>query len=381
MKFLFVAPRFHTNQFPIVKGLIEKGHQVEFFVQYIGKGENHSILKPRLMKKSILTGIIFNIIDRKYDANQAESKKPKRYIPALFDTYKRIREYHPDIVILRNANRTTSMVCIICKILGIKAVMLYNQEPLYKKTKKTNMFNLLFQPKVTFTPVLFGNIEDLIECQTERHEYFLPFVAETNASTAVRGYLQNKKVRILDVGKYREYKNHFILVDAIELLQKKEELSVTITGQVGNEEEQKYFKLLQEYVTSKSLDNFIKLEKNIPHTKMSDLYLAHDVFVLTSKRETASIAVLEAMANGLVAISTDANGTACYIRQGECGYLFKTMDKESLAETLRKVIESKESIVKKGRMAYLDVKNNYSFENYYTKLRDLVKKEFGLWSF
>ena len=83
MKFLFVAPRFHTNQFPIVKGLIEKGHQVEFFVQYVGMGENHSILKPRLMKKSILTGIIFNIIDRKYDANQAESKKPKRYIPAF----------------------------------------------------------------------------------------------------------------------------------------------------------------------------------------------------------------------------------------------------------------------------------------------------------
>ena len=114
---------------------------------------------------------------------------------------------------------------------------------------------------------------------------------------------------------------------------------------------------------------------------MSDLYLTHDIFVLTSKRETASIAVLEAMANGLVPISTDANGTACYIRQGESGYLFKTMDQESLAEILRKLIESKESIDKMGRKAYLDVKNNYSFEKYYTKLGDIVKKKFGYWNF
>lgn len=37
MRFLYVAPRFHPNQNPIVGGLKEKGHEVISAVRYEGE--------------------------------------------------------------------------------------------------------------------------------------------------------------------------------------------------------------------------------------------------------------------------------------------------------------------------------------------------------
>ena len=40
MRFLYVAPRYHTNQVPIIRGLKRKGHEVCFLSQYAGKVED-----------------------------------------------------------------------------------------------------------------------------------------------------------------------------------------------------------------------------------------------------------------------------------------------------------------------------------------------------
>ena len=55
MKFLFTAPRFHTNQVPIVKGLTEMGHEVRFFVVFVGATEDHTDCEPLVLKPSRTT--------------------------------------------------------------------------------------------------------------------------------------------------------------------------------------------------------------------------------------------------------------------------------------------------------------------------------------
>lgn len=49
MKFLYVAPRYHTNQIPIMEGLKGQGHQVSFFSHYAGKIEDYSCLTPEII--------------------------------------------------------------------------------------------------------------------------------------------------------------------------------------------------------------------------------------------------------------------------------------------------------------------------------------------
>ena len=58
MKIAFLAPRYHTNQIPLVEFLIKKKHQVFFYVTRIGLNEDHSIIKPIILD--------LNMINQKY---------------------------------------------------------------------------------------------------------------------------------------------------------------------------------------------------------------------------------------------------------------------------------------------------------------------------
>ena len=391
MKFLFVAPRFHTNQFSIVKSIIEAGHQVKFFVQYIGKSEDHSIIKPLKIKKSLFSSLIYKLIEYKYSANDSEKMKVKFFLPAVIHLFKEIREYRPDIVILRDKNFLSLYVYFICRILKIKCTLLYNQTPLYTRINRNsnhiknimkNLYTKYGFPAVRITTVCIRDVSEYRKnpdhFYVKDHEYFVPFIVETNEETAYRRYCKDEKVNILSVGKYREYKNHFLLIDAISLINNRSNLKVTIIGQVANGEEQNYFNSLKAYITKKKLDNIVNLEKNMEYKKMHQIYQNNDIFVLASKEEYASISILEAMANGMVTISTDVNGTASYIKEGKCGYLFRTMNAQDLAAKIEEIISYNSLIKKMGKNAFLNVRDNYCFDNYCIEIGKVLKREFGI---
>ena len=42
MKFLYVAPRYHTNQMDIMQGLTQLGHEVRFISHYAAIIEDYS---------------------------------------------------------------------------------------------------------------------------------------------------------------------------------------------------------------------------------------------------------------------------------------------------------------------------------------------------
>ena len=49
IKIAFLAPRFHTNQIALVKYLLKSKNQVSFYVTRIGKSEDHSSIKPKII--------------------------------------------------------------------------------------------------------------------------------------------------------------------------------------------------------------------------------------------------------------------------------------------------------------------------------------------
>ena len=327
MNFLFVAPRFHTNQFIITRSLLNRGHGVAFLAYYMGKTEDHSSVEPYLMKQSLLTKWLAKMADKRYEPNLAEGKKNKYFVPQFFDVYSKIKAFGPDIVITRETNMTSMYVNLICKLLGVRCVILYNQIPAYSKKNrgirvgiKDGIKRICF-PRARMTTVCTDNPTKLRssmdQYRIKKHDYFVPFIEE--AIETRRSYCKDGIVNILSVGKYRDYKNHFLLVDAIYLLENKDKLRAAIVGQAYNDEEIAYYDRLKSYIRDKGLGGIIELKKNVSYSEMDAVYADYDVFVLASKKELASIAVLEAMAKGLVTISTDANGTASYIEEGTCG--------------------------------------------------------------
>ena len=388
MKFLFIAQRFHTNQFPIIKGLIDAGHEVNYIVQTVGTSEDHSILVPEKMKLSLFGKAVDRHYKKKLDETAYESKMTESTYPSFWWMFKRIKALRPDVVILRYRTPATLTANFVCKLLGIKSV-LYNQTALYtKKGKKQSVkskiiFALL--PKVRMTTVEISDIFDLKyhreDHYIKEHDYFLPYIFEPTPEAAERTYFKDGKLNILDVGKYRPYKNHFVLARAVKVMKDKGWLSdirFTVLGQAGADEEKKYMADLQKYIDDNGIGEYITLRTHIPYNQMRALYLENDVFILTSKEEQASITILESMGNGIMPISTNVNGTASYIKEGETGFFFETDNEEDLAKCLKNISDNRDKVPEWGKNGYEDIKNNYGFENYSKALFDVLSKEFGI---
>ena len=405
MKILFTAPRFHTNQVPIVKGLVEKGHQVRFFVAFEGAIEDHTYCQPLVLKPSRYTVREKRRLSKTKSESDVESIIGGHFIPDFAFLETAFTSFMPDFVICREKTNLTLCVHALCQESGIPCV-LYDQAPFYPllpesrfkegATKERALWDRLrikaeralipdliriasFRKKHGFpltriTPVLYQRLPKELSALTPfPNSHFIPFVAEKHPEAQGREYCKDGVCRFLCIGKFREYKNLKLVLEAANQLSRDSTWRITLIGQAVNQDEQKYYEEVCQIVCKYSLDNSVQIKKNILHKDIGAEYLKHDVFILPSKKEMASIAVLEAMSYGLPVISTDHNGTASYITDSVAGTTFSTDDAKALAEQMEKMMKSEISDM--GKKALVAVKNEYDFRFYYEKLLSLCHQE------
>ena len=104
MRFLYVAPRYHTNQVPIIRGLKRKGHEVCFLSQYAGKVEDYSDLTPTVIGYSgffLFFDRIYMALMKNRDA-YAGDRKMKCGFPPIGKLKRAIRDSHGDVAIYGN---------------------------------------------------------------------------------------------------------------------------------------------------------------------------------------------------------------------------------------------------------------------------------------
>jgi L-malate glycosyltransferase len=89
---------------------------------------------------------------------------------------------------------------------------------------------------------------------------------------------------------------------------------------------------------------------------------AADVFVLPSRGEGMSNALLEAMATGLPCLASDVGGNREVIRHGENGWLVPSGDTVALAEGLCALLSDKELAARLGKNARATVEREFSFD-------------------
>lgn len=384
MKIVFVAPRYHTNQNPIVRGLLEKGCKVSFFTMK-EDDRNTYCLTPYKIKPSFLYEIMRRIKSKSLNAVELDSWCQQNFRPNVIALFKHLKKQKPDIVITRDRNITAFWINMFSRIMGYKAI-LYIQGPVWRADGYPEISNLkrfigqhLF-PEVCYTPVRYTEYPYIPQKFhiVEKKRYFVPFAAELKENYVGRYFREGEALRILDVGKYRDYKDHYVLINAVRLLKDAgRAFLVTIIGQVTNRDEKKYFDDLQKYIEEIGLVEHIQLLQNVEHQNMDAYYLANHVFVLPSKKETASIAVVEALATGMPVISTDQNGTCDYIEPGTTGNIFKAQDPYSLAEKLDYYFKNRDLVAKQSEQARLTVETNYSFSAFYAEFNKMLIHEWG----
>ncbi|MCL2051452.1 MAG: glycosyltransferase family 4 protein [Lachnospiraceae bacterium] len=352
MRFLFIAPRYHTNQVPIMEGLVRQGHDVMFISHFVGNTEEHSCVNPIIIGYSCLS-----------------PKDIKKGFPPALKLFKEIKNYKADIAILRERSMYTIFAYLICKLLKIPSI-LYNQSPLWEDKIKNDFahrFVRCLTPKIRITPVYGTTEKGKVK---EPNAHFVPFVMPPMISPKQKKYISDGVIRILSVGKYLDRKNHLMLLKIIA----NKEVHLTIVGECCTKEHKDYYDKAKKYIQEHQLADKVNLMKNLNRTQIFQEYQKADLFIIPSTLEPASISQLEAMANSLPIICSDQNGTACYVEEGVNGYLFKDNIKSSLEETLDLFINDPRLIEKMGIESYRLVKEKYSFWNYYGNVISLAHK-------
>lgn len=379
---VYVSHRYHTNQIPIMKGWREKGVEVSFFAQYQGVIEEHDYVNYFKMKPSLLTLFINWIIDICYNPSKAESLKNKFFIPSLFDVIRIIRKTKPQLVIIRNLSIGNAVVSVASKLCGVKYLIGYTQTPLYRnsypKNKLKNIVKTIF-PNCIYTPVLYRGKDLVIKMVSDNWydpRYYVPLVC--TPSIKEKTYINNNVIHLLDVGKYREYKNHFFLIDAFNKVKDKDKFQLRIIGQLSQSSEKEYYDRLNKYINELGLSSQIEVLGDVAFDEMNKIYEEADVLILPSKKESAGMVILEAMAQGLLVMSSNGCGLSCYLKENDCGFVFDIDSTDQLTSQLDYLSNKPSIIAEFGDKAKEAVKNCYSFDNYYKNLNSLLSDAYNI---
>jgi glycosyltransferase involved in cell wall biosynthesis len=117
---------------------------------------------------------------------------------------------------------------------------------------------------------------------------------------------------------------------------------LTIVGEVSNKHHQTYYKFVSNYLLKNNIRN-VDLKINVPYKDVSNFYSQNDIFILASKRELASISILEALSNGLLVISTKYNGSNCYLDKN-FSFIFDVKNYNSLQPIFKELTKDRSKL-------------------------------------
>lgn len=172
------------------------------------------------------------------------------------------------------------------------------------------------------------------------------------------------------VGFFRRNKGIELLIDAAEIAVKKcKNIKFLIAGK-GAQGDEEYEKYLREKAAGKALKN------NFIFAGYGDRKLfipAFDVFVLPSPAEPFGMVTLEASSMMVPVVAFNTGGTPEIIKDGVNGYLVKEVSAEALAAKLLDVMKYKKQLIKAGRAAAKNVKENFTVKAQVDKTASLIE--------
>ena len=152
-------------------------------------------------------------------------------------------------------------------------------------------------------------------------------------------------IRITTVGNIRHVKGHDVLIRAAAIVLKEyPEVSFKVVGEVLEEQ---YFRSLERLIAEYQLaDKFVFAGGS---ASIREHLIESDIFVLPSRSEGFSNAIVEAMAAALPVVATDVGGNAEAVSPGVSGFLVPSEDPQALASALMRLIAESRMREKMGR--------------------------------
>ena len=261
-----------------------------------------------------------------------KSNRILKYIVCLLLLFKEIAKSRNILILSFQANFYCS---IVCKIFRINIITRSNSSPkgwsnnIIKEIIFKNLFKL---PNVNIVNSYkfknelkrrFNINSKCIYNPLNKNEIKKQSLIKVNCNF----YKGKKVLKIINIGRFTDQKDHLTLVKAANLLKKKIKFKLLIIGRGKNKEK------INDFIKKYNLRKFIKIinyQKNpYPYIKKSNL------FVLTSKYEGLPNVLLEALTLKRFIISSNCQtGPAEILDNGKTGLLFKVGDYKELAKKI-----------------------------------------------
>lgn len=365
MRFVFVAPRFHTNQYPLVRYLVKCGHTLDFYVVTKGFSEDYSYLQPKLIPSAKFYRFISKHLRNKVNVDR------KYMVPKISFIWELTSVSKDSVIIIRNPHYSYAFMIMILAFLRHVPAIIYTQDPIHSCniSIRQRFYDLVLQrfSKGWFSPVL----GDPLKPKISEHLQYIPMVIES------KEYHREKEleyVRILMVGKFLPYKRHNILICAFsKLLLSGVRAKLTIVGEKTTNEHEHWYEEAKKTINSLGISSDINIITNVPYKSMDIYYRTNDLFVLPSVGETYGMASLEAMSFGIPVIVSNNNGFSYNISDGYNGYVFKSDDIDDLAKYMIEACK-KENLNDMSRNCLKYIKEVHNPQLFIDKIKDMINR-------
>lgn len=333
MRIVFLAPRFHTNMIGWCRGLRAIGADVRIVVVGRGRIEDHQEFEPVCIPLAS-----WQPFDRQ---GLDPALRAYRLLPSLGAYWSLLRSLNPDVVIIRGLTPAYILTALPLLLFSSK-IMLYTQGSRLRKrgllswAKNTLLLTLCGGRWFTPVPGLGRTAHRHASgelWEDERIEV-IPFAHSVAQNIEYRTW-KEESPRLLLIGKFEIRKNHKLAVEALQLLD--QSISLTLVGECSDSKHERYLMELEELIHSNGLSTRVNILTNVDHEKVCHIYSEHDIFLMISESESASVSHLEAMSHGLSIVVGRDNGTADYVKDGLNGYVTEYKASE-VAKCIRKIV-------------------------------------------
>jgi glycosyltransferase involved in cell wall biosynthesis len=186
---------------------------------------------------------------------------------------------------------------------------------------------------------------------------FIPYGVEVSSTAPQRFVTNGKALKLIFLGRIVDWHKGIFLLPSImsHSLLKDENISLTIVGD-GSDRTQ-----LEEMFKNRNIYNNVNFAGSKYKEEVQEILAEHDVLLMPSNFEGLPIALLEAMAAGVIPIATNIPGsTASVIDEDVDGYLVQKGDVNTFAFYIKHLAAHPEKRYEMSKNAWGKIRDKYS---------------------
>lgn len=367
MRITWVTRSFLDYRIPVFKALDEMcGHNLTvIYYKDVPPERTQKKVKAILGERAIARRNELRIGNKPKIDNASKGNTSFR-IPISPGLIKQVIDSKPDVLVSDGFMQWTYAALAVRALKGIPHVMCYERT---KHTERNaSKFRFLYRRFVS-------NWIDAIDCNGQLTKEYVKellgwednrlttghMVADTegmkktvdqtseDSCVKLRNELNIKGIMLLFVGQLIERKGVEELLNAWKEFSK-EEYGATLVFVGSGELEEK----LQHRIKNENIKNIV-LTGAIDYDSIAVYYKTADCFIIATKEDNWSLVVPEAMACGLPIASSIYNGCWPELVTPENGWVFDSLNKTDIINTLKKIIGSKDKLKRMGEVSKLIV--------------------------